>query len=334
MTHRSSCFRTLLVGLCMGAALVATPACSKKTSSSDAVNAITAESIEEAPESVTEEHDNGTVTWAVGADGQVKALAKNKEDKPITKDISGEMTFKTAEGEKTVPVTVDENTGLLTASGPKLDDDINEVSYKLKIDGRPWTGTMHLPKGGTQELVENARVAAENPPPKDAKGPNGGVVQTVGKDKIEIVTAKGSSEVRVYVLDDELKPVEVGERKVKLAIATEKGSDVVVLAPEPKGMYFTGTVSVKEEPVRVTAAVTVHEHTHVCVVGWAPHTHIIVGSHRPHVWVAGGWWGPGVHVNVGGPTVIIHDDPGYHIKVKGRHKIKGRGHGGIKIHIH
>jgi len=324
------CFslRSLLVALAIGATL-ATPACSKKSSEGNAANTITAESLEESPESITEEHDSGTVTWNVSPDGQVSALAKTKDDKPVGKDVTGELTWTTPDGDKTIPVTVDEKTGLLVASGPKLEDDITEIKYKLNIEGKAWTGTMHLPKGGTKELAESAKEATENTPEKDQKGPNGGVIQVVGKDKIEIVADKKSGQVRVYVLGDELKPIEVGERKIKLAVTTANGPEVVVLTPEPKGLYFTGKLTVKAEPVKVTVAVTHHDETHVCLVGWHPGVHVVVGSHAPHVaiWVNAGW--------VVAPVVVVHDHPHVHWKGKGKGKgkIKIRG-GGVNIHIH
>ncbi len=96
---------------------------------------------------------------------------------------------------------------LLVATGPKLEADLTEVKYNIVVAGKPWNGTLHLPSGGTKVIVEGARKAEKRPIPPGKTGPNGGVIQVVGDDTIEVVADKASGQVRVYVLDADLKPV-------------------------------------------------------------------------------------------------------------------------------
>ena len=89
-------------------------------------------------------------------------------------------------------------------------------SVRTRIDGvkantvgalLTWAGALHVPAGGTKELVLTARTAATKDNYKGQKGPNGGVVQRVGDDVVEIVGDKGTGQVRVYALDATLKPI-------------------------------------------------------------------------------------------------------------------------------
>ncbi len=55
---------------------------------------------------------------------------------------------------------------------------------------------MHLPAGGTKELDENAKEATKIKIPVGQKGPNGGVLQVVGDDVVEVVAGKKNGAVR------------------------------------------------------------------------------------------------------------------------------------------
>src|SRR5258708_831474 len=81
----------------------------------------------------------------------------------------------------------------------------------------PWARTLHLPPGGTAELVAGAKAAAQVN--VDAKaGPHGGVIQVVGNERFEVVANESTGEARVYLLDPDLKVVAIGDRKITLGV--------------------------------------------------------------------------------------------------------------------
>jgi hypothetical protein len=151
--------------------------------------------------------------------------------------------------------------------------------------------------------------------------------------------------VRVYVLDEHLEPVEIGERKVTLAVVAEK-PEVVVLAPDPGGLYFTGSLHVHGDPAHVTVAVRTGEHVDVVLVGWQPGVHVVVGAHAPRVHIHGragfavddhGHGHERVDVKVkgnGGVDVKVKTPGGVDVKVKthgGGPGVKAHGHGGVRF---
>lgn len=317
---------------------------------------LTADAIEKSAAAIVQQNAKGTSTWIVGADGGVSALLKSPDDKPITGKVTGTVTFAPPEGSPTtVPATFDAKTGVLTATGPKLDADITPVNYDLQVDGQPWSGAIGVPRAGTVELVDTGKLQASIP---DGKlGPNGGVVQMVGPDRVEIVANKTNGEVRAYVLDPDFHVVEPGDRKITIAL---EGPDpeVIVLAPQPKVKFVVGKVKTRVDPIHVTVAVNVHGTTHACLVGWHPGVVVVYGptapppvrfyaveawddddddhghghGHHGHGQVVVG--GPGVVVTgpgivVGGPSVVV-GAPG--IVVGGPGIVVGGGGGDVHVH--
>ena len=280
--------------------------CSKKADS------ITSESA--SPDTtVTERHDAATVGWAVSPDGKVRAAIKPPASETVDPAATGTVTVKPAGGVASAPVKLeyDRKAGLYTAAVPKLDADVTELAYDLTVQGKPVRGALHLPRGGTDELIAagksgSDRVAA------DKKGPNGGVVQVVGNDIIEIAADK-SGETRVYVLDDSLKPVAVGKRRVKLAV----GSEIVELTTEPRGLYFTGKLAVKVNPSKLTVVLYPESATTPVVVlcGWRPGTVVVVNQPAVNIFVVGAW----------APAVVVVDRPVTPVVVIQKGKGKGRG---------
>ena len=334
------------------AASTALCACKAKTEaaaeSAESMEAtVTAESIGDEDAIITEQHDNATVVWNVSADGQVKALVKSPDGKPIDKDVSGTVTWKGSGPDDTpveLPLVFDAQAGMLVGTIPKLEGDLTELEYNIQVEGKPVAGTLHLPAGGTKELVLHAKASADIDIPEGKVGPNGGVIQVVGEDRIELVADEATGDVRVYVLDADFNPVQIEDRTIKLAIVGE-APETIVLVPDPGGLYFTGHMRAAVDPVRVTVAVgRPHVHTHVAVVGWHPGAVLVVGARAPRVRfrVAGGWHG---HAKVVGPKVEIHEphphaDVKIHIKAPKPPSIKvGAGVGvkakaGARVKIH
>src|SRR6185295_15920709 len=131
-------------------------------------------------EALTEQQPAAAVTWLVTPDGQVKAIVKSPDGKPLDKGVTGTVTAKPLDkGAKpvTAKLEADAKPGAYMAALPKLEADLTDVSYKLEVDGKPVVGTLHLPRGGTKQLVTSAKAVEEAKLAPDAKGPNGGIVQ-------------------------------------------------------------------------------------------------------------------------------------------------------------
>ncbi|WP_437634879.1 hypothetical protein [Sorangium sp. So ce854] len=293
---------------------------------------VTEESVEAAPvaleEPLTEEHDGGSVGWDIAPDGTVKAIVKAPDGKPVDKDVSGTLTWKGPNGDAQIPLALDAKTGLLIAAGPRLEADLTEVKYNVVVSGKPWNGTLHVPAGGTKVIVEGAKKAEKRPVPPGKTGPNGGVIQVVGDDIIEVVADKTSGQVRVYVLDPDFKPIPVGERKIKLGFVGSS-SELIVLNPAPGGLYVVGTIAAKVNPVKLTVVVAHPTHADVVLVGYRPGVHVVVGPSAPSLnVVVATAWNVGVKVKTTPGVVVIHDDDDdddgrrVHIHVHGKHKGK------------
>lgn len=313
------------------AAAIALPACSKKDEA--AKPEITAESAA-AEEAITEQHEPATVSWVVAPEGKLKARFKAADGAPLGTSVTGSVTVKPLQADAkpvTAKLVYDTEAGVHTAEFPALNADLTEVSYDVSVKGKPIKGAMHVPRGGTRELVATAKVSAEVKLPEGKKGPNGGVIQVVGDDVIEVVADVKSGETRVYVLDDDFKPIPVGKRKVKLAVVGS-APETVELAAEPKGLYFTGKLTVvKTNPHRLTVVLTGERSPEPVVVlcGYHPGTVVVVGPGAPTI---------GLFVAVGWAPAVVVVDPTPNIVVVGKGKGKGRwgwkGGKGVHIKIH
>ncbi|MGK3997299.1 hypothetical protein [Sorangium sp. So ce1024] len=236
-----------------------------------------------------EEHESGKAAFNVAADGSVKAAVTGPDGQPIREDIGGTLLWKDASGEeKTVPLTFDAKTGLLVAAGPKLEADLTQIGYTLNVAGKPWSGTLHVPAGGTAELYANAKGAADLALPEGKLGPHGGRIEIVGDDRLELLVDEVTGEVRVYVLDVDLKPVDIGERKVTLGVVAD-APQVVVLAPVAAtagvtaGAYLTGKLALAADPLKVTVAVRNGARSAVALCGYRPGVAFAVHAHAPRV---------------------------------------------------
>jgi hypothetical protein len=234
-------------------------------------------------DAIVEEHEGGTVAWNVAPDGNVRA-AVMVEGKPVQKDVTATLVWKAgAEAEaKTVPLTVDAKTGFLVGAGPKLEADITEVNYTINVNSKPWSGALHVPVGGTAQLVANAKASVDVKLPEGNVGPNGGVVQVVGKDRVELVADETSGEVRVYVLDADFKAVAVGERSISLGVYAD-APHMLALASAEGGAYFRARWSLNVDPLKITIAVRNAGVTSVALVGYRPGARLVVRADAPRL---------------------------------------------------
>lgn len=229
-----------------------------------------------------EKHDAGSIGWNIASNGEVRALVRGATGEVKT-GVSGSLAWK-GEGRavKTVALAQDKKTGLLVATGPKLDADLTQIDYTLAVDGKPWSGTLHLSPGGTAALVASARASAEAGLAGKI-GPHGGVVALVGADRFEIVVDEGSGEARVYLLDARLELLAIGDRKVSLGVMAD-APELVVLVPEPEAqLYAAGKLDMKIDPVRVTLAVRHGASVSVAVVGLGADATLAAGAKAPRI---------------------------------------------------
>jgi len=331
-------------------ALALAPACNKAPAEAEAETAVNAEAALDAEsdlgsDALVEEHEGGTVAWRVGADGRVNAMVATSAGARIKEDIGGTLSWKIPSGEvQTIPLALDAKTGLLVAAGPKLEADLNEVSYTLTVSGKPWSGVLHLPAGGTAELAASAKASVDVVLPEGELGPHGGAIQVVGEDRIELVAEEGSDEVRVYVLDADLRILPPESRTLKLGFYAER-PDVVVLAPATDGLYFVGKLAAAVDPLRITVALGFRGATHVALWGYRPGAHLLVTAAAPRVkiHVKGAYRVPDVDlraradvdvkVHGNGHGVKMHDlDNGYGLH--GNAGVKAKAHGpDVKVHV-
>ncbi len=147
---------------------------------------------------LVEERDDGKLEWVVAPDGQVRVKVTVNDGAPPA--LTGSLLL---DGQA-FPMTADGAS--LSATIPKLSGDLTTITYSLKVGEATWDGALHVPPGGTRELVAVPTVTI----PEGAKGPHGGVLDVVGDQRVEMVVDPTTNEVRVYLLDDKLQPIPVG----------------------------------------------------------------------------------------------------------------------------
>jgi hypothetical protein len=302
---------------------------------------VSAASIEQSPDVLPEQGPSGTSAWVVRPDGTVNATFKGPDGQPFAQPVTGRLEFGNPDGPPTsVPVHYDPKSGVLTASGPKLEADITPITYDLKVGGDPWTGVLGVPPGGTHDLADTGRLQVALPP--GTVGPHGGTVEKVGPDRVELLPNKRTGDVRAYVLDADNHPVDPGDRKITVAVQGAHPS-VLTLAPEPQAHFVVGHMPEILSAPQVTVAVKVHGTTHACLVGWSPGSVVVVGPAAPrlHLLAVDAWPGEVVEVHrwhgehgeviVGAPGVVV-EGPGVVVGAPGvivvghGHKHHGHGH--------
>ncbi|WP_437806465.1 hypothetical protein [Sorangium sp. So ce1078] len=325
------CARVTLVSLLL--ALV--PACGEATATAEAEVAATEELGDAA---LIEEHEEGNVAWRIESDGQVKAAITASSGARIKEDVGGALVWKLPSGEaRTIPLAVDARTGLLVGAGPRLEADLTEVDYTVTISGKPWSGVLHVPAGGTAELAASARASAEVKLPNVAAGPHGGSIQVVGEDRLEMVADETTGEVRVYVLDMNLRPVSIEGRTLKIGFLADR-PEMLVLAPASAGFYFVGKLAAAVNPLKLTVALGFRGTTRVALWGHRPGVRVIATPARApriKILVKRLGDGPDVDVRTGARAdvdVRIHDK-GHGGGDKVKVMIHDKDHGGDKVKV-
>ena len=287
------------------------------------------------PDPLVEQHDDGSVAWRIDPDGKVKATASTTAGAPIKQDLGGTLVYKVAGGEpRTVPLVMDAKTGVLVAAGPKLEADLTEVDYTITVSGKPWSGVMHIPVGGTAALAASAKVTAEAKLPDQSVGPHGGAIQIVGNDRLEMVADAETGQTRVFVLDVNLQPVAIEARTLKMGFVAER-SELVTFVPEPSGLYFVGRIGATMNPLQITVALGSGGVTRAAIWGYRPGirlyapsaTVLIATAPRVQFRLKGGFDGD---VDVYGRShvnVVVKGDNGRHL---GQDGTWARDSGGFK----
>jgi len=270
-------------------ALAPAAACGDKADNAIATSALDA--VGSDPTSCREEFPEGVVAFAVAPDGGVRAGATGADGQPA-KIQGGTLAFRKDGAAPTEAKLVPEGDGTTaSAKGPAMDASVTAIDYAVDVGGKTLKGILHLPSGGTKALAESAKTA----PPEDAPGPNGGQVQLVGGEPVEVAVAP-SGDVAAYVLDKDRKTVVTADRTVWLLVDGEK----VMLTRRDDGAYFGRTAVLA--PHKVTLVLVREGRTHVTVVGYRPGVKLLA-SRAPGI----------VVVKTIAPKVVVHvspDDPG------------------------
>jgi hypothetical protein len=221
-------------------------------------------------EPLVEQQDDGSVAWRIDPDGQVRAAASTTAGARIKQDLGGTLVYKIEGGEpRTVPLVMDAKTGVLVAAGPRLEADLTEVDYTITVSGKPWSGVIHVPVGGTAALVASAKVTAEARLPDETVGPHGGTIQIVGDDRLEMVAEADTGRTRVFVLDVNLQPVTLETRTLRMGFVAER-SELVTFVPAPSGLFFVGRIGAAINPLQITVALGFGGVTHAAIWGFRP----------------------------------------------------------------
>ncbi len=219
----------------------------------------TLESVVSDPTACQEQHPDSVIAFVVGADGAVRAGATGADGKPA-KIEGGTLAFRKDGGPPTEAKLAPEGDGTVaSAKGPALDGDVTAMDYAVQVAGKTLKGVLHLPAGGTKTLAETAKTAA----PETATGPNGGQVQTVGGEPIEVAVAP-NGDVVAYMLDSSRKTMVTTGRTVWLLIDGEK----VALAQREDGAFVGRTTVVA--PRKITVVLVRDGKRHVVMVGNRP----------------------------------------------------------------
>lgn len=260
---------------------------------------------------LTQQVGDTNVSWLVKPNGDVFALVKQNGKEVPAEELDGKVAVRAFSPEGApVDRPLKNEMGLLTTNVGPLSGSVNELKYDLTVKKAPVSGVLHVPKAGTEALIDAGEIAAKAKFQPGTRGAHQGVVQVVDEHVVEIVGEKGGGQIRVYFLDDDLKEIKVGEQKLKLALYGDK-TYWVDLKVADGNAYFYGVVDLKVDPTMVTVVCEDHDDVDVVLVDYLPGHVVIWGPKAPSlsIYVVTNWT-----VVVGAPQVIVHQ--GKHKKWK------------------
>lgn len=281
---------------------------------------------------LVETYDHGSVAWNVSAEGQVTARVTDEAGKDASKTSKGSIEWNDGATVKRADLVWNDKASALVAQGPEPKGDLTEVRYVIEPPTGAVHGVLDVPEGGLAVIKTDVQASA-SVDVSAVTPPHGGVVQVVGDQRVEIVGAEGTDEVRVYVLDPAWKPTVAVDAKITIAVGGA-APEVIVLEQAEGGAYFVGRWHVVGEPPRLTIVVRRAGKAHVAIVGWKPGVKLVcAGGPHVKVKVKAVAWGPSVKVKPGEFHGEGHDEghgeghAGVGFEVKGN----GNGHGKGKL---
>jgi hypothetical protein len=243
----------------------------------------TAEDVIQRESTLAEKTDQGTLYWDVKSNGSTELVIKDAAGNVVTSGVTGQVAYEPLGGvDPEVALEAKGDTGVWLADGPDLDDELTLVSYTLIVKGRPWTGTLHVPSDGTEGLVETAKLNAV----AEVKGPHGGTIQVLGKQRFEVVADAGSAQMRVYLVGD----AKVRPKHVRFAVDAER-PELVELEWDPDG-YYVAEVTVERPRAATLVVVDDDDDVRVALIGHRPGVVVMIGA-PPVFWVRRDWGPPG-----------------------------------------
>lgn len=86
-----------------------------------------------------------------------------------------------------------------------LEQGLTTIELALKIKGKEFKESIDVPEGGTKALLKKSKITVA----EGTKGPNGGTVDVVDEQRVELVMDDKTGDVRVYFLNEKLEVIDV-----------------------------------------------------------------------------------------------------------------------------
>jgi hypothetical protein len=265
---------------------------------------------EDTSNEVIQEAPFGTVGWLLEDDGVVKADVRDKSGNAIADDFAGTLASGDGASKKEVSLAPIDGSTMFGATLPAFASDLTAVSYALKQGADTFDGTFFVPAGGSSILTEKPATPAATAgatttttptttggaqaaiAPPTTTGPNGGVIQTIGEQRVELVSDQTTGEVRAYLLDAANKIIPLGDRKITLGVVGDQ-PELVTLQPAEGADYAVASWGLKADPVSLTIAIRDGKKVHAGVWGWRPGAVVPVKPKEPvHLVVKRNWPAP------------------------------------------
>jgi len=135
----------------------------------------------------------------VQPDGKMQLVAFDEKGTEMASDaIEGKVR---AEESEWVTVT---KPGASAQLAP-LEEGLTTIELDLKVKGKEFKESIDVPEGGTKALLKKSKISVA----EGTKGPNGGTVDVVDDQRVELVMDEKTGDVRVYYLNEKLEVMDV-----------------------------------------------------------------------------------------------------------------------------